>query len=87
MTIARTLMRAITGADYPDHDRRPSSRLTGLRSFASAQPWPALLIVFGLLKLVGGRRGWGRVPPSSGTGSSTAPPPPPPNYGDLGAKP
>jgi hypothetical protein len=55
--------------------------------FRFSQTWPALLIVFGLLKLVGGRRSWGRVPPSSGTGSAAAPPPPPPNYGDFGAKP
>ncbi len=48
--------------------------------FRFSQTWPALLIVVGLLKLVGGsraggsRRGWygGRVPPSS----PSAPPPP-----------
>jgi hypothetical protein len=49
--------------------------------FRFSQTWPALLIVIGLLKLMGGgRRTWyGRVPPSS----PSAPPPP----SDPGARP
>jgi LiaI-LiaF-like transmembrane region len=53
--------------------------------FRFSQTWPVLLIVFGLLKLLGGggKRGWsGRYPPPPPPG-----PPPPPNFGDRGARP
>jgi hypothetical protein len=51
--------------------------------FRFSQTWPALLIVVGLLKLLGGGRSWyGRVPPPQ------APPtPPPPHFTDPGARP
>jgi hypothetical protein len=52
--------------------------------FRFSQTWPALLIVIGLLKLVGGGRSWyGRVPPSS----APRPTPPPPDFTDPGARP
>jgi hypothetical protein len=55
--------------------------------FRFSQTWPALLIVIGLLKLVGGRssgRSW------HGSAASPAPPPappPPPHFTDPGARP
>jgi hypothetical protein len=59
--------------------------------FRFGQTWPALLIVLGLLRLVGGgRRGWrgdygGRYPGSAVP--QTPPPPPEPPFGDPGARP
>ena len=51
--------------------------------FRFSQTWPALLIVIGLLKLVGGRRSWyGRVPPPPPQSA-----PPPPHFTDPGARP
>jgi len=54
--------------------------------FRFSQTWPALLIVVGLLKLLGGGRSWyGRVPPPPPSGSPSTPPPP--HFTDPGARP
>jgi LiaI-LiaF-like transmembrane region len=56
--------------------------------FRFSQTWPALLIVIGLLKLMGGggRRNWpGRFPPPPPSGPSATPPPP--HFTDPGARP
>jgi hypothetical protein len=52
--------------------------------FRFSQTWPALLIVIGLLKLMGGsgRRWYGGVPPPPPSA-----PPPPPHFTDPGVRP